>query len=323
MKATTEVLAAMLVGGGSALVITGLLLRVQRRQQSLLELFDLDGGEAEVPVEVVTESPEAPALSRVTQRAGELIGRLDNRGSVTRALARADLPLRAGEYLFLVAVAGVLLGCCAGFIVGSPVSGVAMLSVVLGVAWLYPRRCAAKRKDRLRNQLPDAFSLIASSVASGHTFLRSIQLLSEQIPQPLADELNLVVAEVSLGSNLIDALDNLALRSDITELRWAVKAVRIQQTTGGQLAEILHTLADFMRAREEVHREVKVLSAEGRFSGYVLEALPVFVLAVLLVMRPTYLAPLTHGVGLLIMIMAFLMMITGHFIVRKIVRIEV
>ena len=84
------------------------------------------------------------------------------------------------------------------------------------------------------------------------------------------------MAEVAVGSDLVVALENMAERSGVEDLKWAVEAVRIQQSTGGRLAPILHTLADFMRTRQEVRREVQTLSAEGRMSGYVLFAIPIF-----------------------------------------------
>ena len=317
------VVAAPLVGAGLAMTVTGWLLRLQSRQRSLAELLDLDNGEREVPVEVITESPEVAQVSRLTARIGELVGRLDRRGDLTRTLARAEIPMKTGEYLFLVGVAATIGGALVGFVFNQVLLGL-LVAVVLGFAGrMYPNRAARKRTDLLRDQLAPAFSLIASSVTSGHTFLRSIQILGAEIPVPLADELRRVTAEVTLGSNLIDALEHFSDRVGITELKWAVKAVRIQQTTGGQLGEILHTLADFMRSREEVSREVKVLAAEGKFSGYVLMGLPVVVLAGMLVMNPNYLHPMFRGWGWVWLGVASSMLAIGGLIIRRLVKIEV
>jgi Flp pilus assembly protein TadB len=102
-----------------------------------------------------------------------------------------------------------------------------------------------------------------------------------------------------------------------------VQAVRIQQNTGGQLAELLHTLAGFMRAREEVHREVLVLSAEGRFSGWVLMALPLFVGATLALLAPSYLHPFFRGWGFVWLGFCAFLLSIGYVIIRRLVRIEV
>lgn len=319
----TGVFAAVFIGVGLATAVLGVLLRAQRRSESLAELLSLVGGELDVPVEVVTESPEAPSVSQVTARLGDLLGRLDKRGSLERALAKAEIPLRPGEYLFLAGLAAVVSGGIIGMAVRSPVAALAVAGVVAYGARMHVQRRADKRREALLMQLPDAFSLIASSVASGHTFLRSIQLLREQIAQPLATELDRVVAEVALGSNLVDALERFALRSEIDDLRWAVQAVRIQQNSGGQLAELLHTLAGFMRARDEVHREVRVLSAEGRFSGWVLMALPFVVMGFLVVEDPSYMHPFFRGWGFAWLGLCGAMLLTGFVTISRLVRIEV
>lgn len=315
--------AALFVGLGLAVAVVGVLLRAQRRSETLAELLDLVGGELDIPVEAVTESPEAPSVSAVTARLGDLLGRLDKRGSLEKALARADIPLKAGEYLFLTGLATVVSGALFGFILGSFIVAIPVAVVVAFAGRAYVQRRARKRREALRAQLPDAFSLIASSVGAGHTFLRSIQLLREQIAQPLAGEFDRVVAEVTLGSNLVDALDRMATRCEIDDLRWAVQAVRIQQSTGGQLAELLHTLASFMRAREEVHREVLVLSAEGRFSGWVLMALPFFVTFALITTSPSYLHPFFRGWGFFWLGVCGAMLTAGYLVIRRLVQIEV
>jgi tight adherence protein B len=115
----------------------------------------------------------------------------------------------------------------------------------------------------------------------------------------------------------------MAERSGVEDLTWAVEAVRIQQSTGGRLAQILHTLADFMRTRQEVRREVQTLSAEGRMSGYVLFAIPLFIVAALEMKDPGYLKPMFHGAGLIVLIFTAGLMALGFWIVRRMVNIKV
>ena len=319
----TGVVAALSVGAGLSLVVVGTLLRSQRRSETLAELLELAGGEHDVPVEAVTESPAGPGVGSVTARLGDVLGRLDTRGSLERMLAKADLPLRSGEYLFLAGLATVVSGLLIGFLSGSVFAGVPTAVVVAVASRSYLLRRARKRQLALRAQLPDAFSLIASAVASGHTFLRAVQLLREQIAAPLSGEFDRVVAEVMLGSNLIDALERMALRTEIDELRWAVQAVRIQQSTGGHLGELLHTLADFMRAREDVGREVRVLSAEGRISAWVLMGLPVFVGLAMQVTAPHYLAPMFRGWGFFWLGLCVALLGVGYLVIRRLIDIEV
>jgi tight adherence protein B len=323
MTVNMDLIAALAVGAGLSLLVSGWLLRLQRRQLTLAEMLDLEEGERDVPVQAITESPEAPPVGRLTVRMGEMLGHLDSRGSLTQALQRAEMPVKAGEFIFLAAAACVFGGVLGGLLTRSPVGGIVAFLLVAGLARYYPIRRSNKRIKKMRAQLPHAFSLIASSVISGHTFLRSIQLLGDQIPEPLSKELQRVTAEVTLGNNLIDALDHMAERVQIVELHWAVKAVRIQQTVGGQLGEILQTLADFMRTREEVHREVTVLAAEGKFSGYVLIGLPFVVTAAMLLMDGSYFKPMLRGWGLVALGFCGALLFTGYLVIRKMVKIEV
>ena len=152
----------------------------------------------------------------------------------------------------------------------SPIGSVIAIALVAGIAWYLPSRRAAKRIKQIQEQLPDALALMSASVEGGQTFQRSIDMYRRDAKAPLSEELDRVMAEVAVGSDLVVALENMAERSGVEDLTWAVEAVRIQQSTGGRLAPILHTLADFMRTRQEVRREVQTLSAEGRMSGYVL-----------------------------------------------------
>ena len=164
---------------------------------------------------------------------------------------------------------------------------------------------------------------MAASVEGGQTFQRAIDMYRRDAKPPLSDELDRVMAEVAVGSDLVVALEKMAERSGVEDLKWAVEAVRIQQSTGGRLAQILHTLAGFMRTRQEVRREVQTLSAEGRMSGYVLFAIPLFLVAALEMKDPGYLKPMFHGVGLIVLIGTAGLMALGFWIVRRMVNIKI
>ncbi len=150
----------------------------------------------------------------------------------------------------------------------------------------------AKRRKQFEAALPDALGLIASSLTAGHTFLRAIQMMCEESPPPLSEEFSRLVSETRLGDPVVDALDRMAQRLQIRDLDWVVQAIRIQQQVGGRLADLLHTLADFIRAREEVRREVAVLTAEGRISAWVLTALAPFMAFAINFVSPDYMKPM-------------------------------
>jgi tight adherence protein B len=191
------------------------------------------------------------------------------------------------------------------------------------VAWYLPSRRANKRIKQMQEQLPDALALMAASVEGGQTFQRAIDMYRRDARPPISDELDRVMAEVAVGSDLVVALENMAERSGVEDLKWAVEAVRIQQSTGGRLAPILHTLSNFMRTRQEVRREVQTLSAEGRMSGYVLFAIPIFLVVALESKDPSYLQPMFHGAGLIVLIGTAGLMALGFWIVRRMVNIKV
>jgi tight adherence protein B len=315
--------AAVLIGAGLTVAVLAFLTRVRAKQRTLAEILDDTMGTAPVPVEVVTESPEHGELSALTVRISGLFGRIDTTGALEQRLDRAAIQLRPGEYIVITGAIALMLAVVVGIMIKSPIGSVLAIALVLAVAWYIPQRRAGKRIKKIQEQLPDALALISASVEGGQTFQRSIDMYRRDAPAPLSEELDRVMAEVVVGSDLVVALENMAERSGVEDLKWAVEAVRIQQSTGGRLAPILHTLADFMRTRQEVRREVQTLSAEGRMSGYVLFAIPLFLVAALEMKDPEYLKPMLHGAGLVVLIGTAGLMALGFWIVRRMVNIKV
>ena len=316
-------MAAVLVGAGLALVAVALIMRVRTKQRTLAQILDDTMGHAQVPVEVISESPEKGELSALTVRIAGIFGRIDTSGALEQRLDRAAIPFRAGEYIVITGAVALVLALGAGVIVGSPFGSLVAIALVALVAWYLPSQRAGKRIKRLQEQLPDALALIAASVEGGQTFQRSIDMYRRDARPPLSQELDRVMAEVAVGSDLVVALENMAERCGVEDLKWAVEAVRIQQSTGGRLAPILHTLANFMRTRQEVRREVQTLSAEGRMSGYVLFAIPIFLVVALEMKDPGYLQPMLHGAGVVVLIGTAGLMALGFWIVRRMVNIKV
>jgi tight adherence protein B len=139
----------------------------------------------------------------------------------------------------------------------------------------------------------------------------------------MSEEFARVVAETRLGDPLVDALARMAKRLEVRDLDWVVQAIRIQQTVGGRLADLLHTLADFIRAREEVRRDVAVLTAEGRISAYVLTALAPFMFLAIQVVSPNYMEPMFSGMGLVVLGATALLMVFGSVVIFRMCKIEV
>jgi len=317
------ILLAMIgVGLGLALVAAGILWRASERERSLAEILDLPYGERDVPVAAVTEG-YGPLVEGTIGLATRVVDQVDQKGAMAQSLEKARIPMKPGEYVVIAAAGTVALAAFFYGITGSYVFAIIGLALGPLTASAVVRMRISRRRRAFEAQLPDALTLIASSLTAGHTFLRAIQMMCEESEPPLSEEFSRVVSETRLGDPVVDALGRMAARLEIRDVDWIVQAIRIQQTVGGKLADILHTLAEFIRARQEVRREVQVLTAEGRVSAYVLTALAPGLLLMMQVTNPVYLSPMLRGAGLIVLLATGGSVALGTFIIFRMVKIEV
>lgn len=321
MNGSVIVIAAVLCGGGIALILHTVLARARSQAESLRQILDLPFGENDVPVAEVSE--HTAVYEGAVGLAGRVVDSFDEKGGLSTALERAAIPLRPGEYVVITSVAALVAAVVLAAITSTWIMGVLGVGLVVGGAWKLPELRQARRRRAFAEQLPDALSLIASSLSAGHTFLRAVQLMVQEAEAPLSEEFARVIHETRLGDPLVDALERMSVRVGLKDLYWMVQAIRVQQTVGGKLADLLHTLTDFIRAREEVRREVQVLTAEGRISAWILAALPVLLLISIQVSSPTYLSPLFHGWGLAVLLATGLSVVVGTGVILRMVKIEV
>ena len=265
----------------------------------------------------------SPLTDRAVDLAGQAVERMDRERSLGNLLERAKIPLRPGE--FVIVVAGAALALAAVVLLGTGSAPLAMGGAIVAVllAAQVLRRRVAKRARAFEEQLPDALSLVASSLSAGHTFLRAVQMMCEESPPPLSEEFSRLVAETRLGDSVVEALERMAMRLQIRDLDMVVQAIRIQQTVGGRLADLFHTLSDVIRARDEVKREVLILTAEGRMSAYVLAGLVPFLFVMITVLNPEYVQPLYSGVGLILLVGCGLSVVAGMLVILRMVKIDV
>lgn len=317
----TDLLLSLFVAGGAALVVAGILLRARERERELAEILDLPFGERDVPQEAIEQ--RAALLDSTVGLASKVVEQFDAKGALSQALERARIPMRPGEFVTFVALVTFIVSVLLWAMTRQWYFVVATVVVApLGARGFLTYRTNRRRKQ-LEEQLPDALSLIASSLSAGHTFLRAVQMMTEEAPAPLSEEFERVIYETRLGDPLVDSLERMSKRMEIRDLEWVVQAIRVQQTVGGKLADLLHTLADFMRSREEVRREVDVLTAEGRISAYVLGALPIFLLIAISILNPGYMKPMFQGWGIWVLAGAGLSIAGGMAAILKMVKIEV
>jgi len=261
------------------------------------------------------------ALAAAGQRFAVATGfsaRLDDR------LEQAGMAIAAGEFVALTVV-------CA--LVGAVVAGIFLLNVIFvlliaGLAGLIPYvwllRSLRKRQNLMIEQLADTMSILASSLRAGYSFLQALDTVSKEIGEPSMGEFQRVVAEIRLGRPIEDALIALGERVDSDDLRWAVIAINVQRQVGGNLAEVLDTVASTVRERAYIRRQVAVLSAEGRISVGILSGIPFFLFLYISIVNPEYVKPLfTTAPGLIMLVAGGVAVGMGIFIMSRMIKIDV
>ena len=317
---TIGIVVAALVGLAIMAVFAGLL-RVLYRESivermeelSHTDVVDTGGGRYD------NIAPRNP----LKQLDRQLLGRGLMKG-VTENLIQADLKFTATEYVAIV-IGGVLLGGLIGYgLTRSPVSAFVGGMIAFFIPGIFVSYRRGKRRREFANQLAEALAQMAGSLRAGHSLLQSLDTVARQLPAPAGEEFMRVVREMQLGQPMPVALGHLAERIKSEDLIMVIASININRQIGGNLADILDTTAETIRERVRIKREIQVLTAQQRISGYVLVALPIGLAGVLMLINPTYEMRLfTPGPTLCIPIGAGLGMIVGFLIMRKIVDIEV
>ena len=245
-------------------------------------------------------------------------------GRLDAELEAADVSLRSGEFV-IVTVGAAFVGLFVGYaILGSPWISLGV-AVLAGLGPTMALKLAlGRRAEKLREQLPDVLTIMASSLRAGHSFLQALDTTAKEIAQPAATEFQRVVAEIRLGRSAEDALGALAERVGSADFKWAVLAVNIQREVGGNLAEILDNVADTLRERATMRRQIRVLTSEGRLSAWLLALMPFAIALYMYVVNKDYIMLLfTTKIGLMMLAGAAIALVVGILWMRKIVDIDV
>jgi tight adherence protein B len=242
---------------------------------------------------------------------------------VQRDLARANLKLKVAEYYYIRVGLMIVLTLTLG-VLRDPLSG--LIGAVIG--YFGPRfwvgRRIGGRLSAFNKQLPDTITLLSNSLRAGSSFLQSIELVSRETPPPMGEEMGRVVREVNLGLGMEEALQNTVRRIKSEDLDLMVTAISIQQSVGGNLAEILDTIAFTIRERVRIKGEVNTLTAQGRYSGYLVAFLPIAIAGMINMISPAFMAPLfSKTIGQVMLVVGGIMMAIGFFAIRKITDIKV
>jgi len=277
------------------------------------------------------------AQSAALAQLNKAVEQRDFGANIARELARADLRLKVSEYLLIWGGATIGLPV-AMFVVGFVLPSlqnplVLLVGLVLGFLlprW-YVRRRQRRRLSAFNKQLPDTITLIANALRAGSSFLQAIELVVRESRPPISLEFQRVIREVNLGLPFEQALENLVRRVRSDDLELMATAISIQYQVGGNLAEILDSIAYTIRERVRIKGEIRTLTAQQRLSGYVVAFLPIGIAGFLFVIAPKFLEPLWDTsvavagipVGIILIAMGGLSMFTGFILIRRIVDIEV
>jgi tight adherence protein B len=264
----------------------------------------------------------APSPAGITSLLSHMMGPRYARAQ-SDLLAGADVPFRVGEFITL-RVCLTAMGIAGGLVLTDQM----LTALVLGiVGYLTPALYVRWRRDRRRinfdMQLPDTLQLITNSLRSGFSFTKSIEVAAQSSVPPMSHELSVVLRETTLGMSSDDALHNMARRVQSPDFDIVVSAYLIQREVGGNLAVVMEKVADTVRQRLRLRGEMKVLTSQGKFSGWIVGLLPLAVFGVLSVTSPGYFDPLvTDPMGWKMLAFAICSQLIGVLAIKKIVSIK-
>jgi len=291
-----------------------------RRDRSLARRLGRKPAPGEDPTQILTQWVPG-SFAHIGQRlatASGFSGKLDER------LEQAGLPVLAGEFVALTTFAALGGGIVAAIFFQNVIFVLLSAGVFSMIPYGWLLRALRKRQGLMIDQLADTLAILASSLRAGYSFLQALDTVSKEISEPSAGEFQRVVAEIRLGRPIDDALLAMADRVDSQDLRWAVIAINVQRQVGGNLAEVLDIVANTVRERAYLRRQVNVLSAEGKFSVVILSALPFLILLYLSIVNPGYIEPLfTTTVGFILLAAGGTLMGLGIWVMTRIVKIDV
>lgn len=241
----------------------------------------------------------------------------------SRLLLQSGWDLKAPEFLAGLALM-VLVGSGIGWSFGGWVGAAAFGVLVFVIGHFVLHRAVEARGKKFTAQLSDALVLIANSLRSGFSFLQAVELVSREMQPPISREFGRLLNEMNLGASADDALEGLTQRVASMELEMVVTAVLIQRQVGGNLAEVLDTIAETIRERARMRREISALTAQGRLSGFVVGALPfAMALYMFMVSREFLMILWTEPMGRMMIAGAIFMQFIGVLVINKIVTIDV
>ena len=266
--------------------------------------------------EMLSKIPAVDTLLRRSERVSEL----------QKTLAQGHVDMRAGNFLMVCVASSIGLAFVA-FIFGGaqgPVFALAgaLMGFLLPYGWASHQR--TKRFAKFEEKFPEAIDTLARAVRAGHAFTTALEMIANEIAEPVASEFRQLYEEQKFGLPVRDALVNLTERIPLVDVKFFVTAVMLQRETGGNLAEILDNLSYVIRERFKILRQVRVHTAQGRLTMVLLMALPPTIVAIMYTVNRGFIQPLfTDPIGHALIVGGITLQTIGYFVIRKIIRIQV
>jgi tight adherence protein B len=276
------------------------------------------------PARVRTGNPIRDALDAVTSVLTPLLARSSHTGKLADDLQKADLKLKSSEWILAVAGAGVALGALLALRFATPV----LFAVGPPAAWLlgafFLRFRQSRRTRAFNNQLGDTITLLSNALKAGYSFAQALNSVSRNASPPISEEFGRATREIALGIGVDEALNHMVQRNKSEDFDLLVTAVQIQRVVGGNLAEILDTIAYTIRERVRIQGEIRTLTAQARTSGIIITLLPFAVAGFLAMISPSYFGPMfSESLGHIMIGVGIFMIAIGAAAIQKIVKIEV
>jgi tight adherence protein B len=315
--------AAALAVGLFGLLATALISAGDNRPQSVKQLEAYFNGTPGADAKAKRKASSSADLKGSAVSVANRFVSADMETRISQRLSGAGSALTASEWILVhvgIAFGAGLVGLLMG---GIPMS---ILGLVLGTVlpWLYLKIRHSRRLSAFNAQLAQTLGLMAGGLQAGLSLPQAVDTVVREGHEPMAGELRRALVEQRLGVDITDALDGVGERMESDDFAWVVMAIRIQREVGGNLAEILHTVADTLREREYLRRQVKALSAEGRLSGYILTGLPPLIFFYMTFANPDYVRLLYTTIpGYVILGLAGFLLALGSFAMAKLATVEV
>src|SRR5687767_1562215 len=228
------------------------------------------------------------------------------------------------QFFVLSGLLALAFGALLTWLLGFLPYGITAAVIAGMLPFMRYRMALKKRRKIMADQLIEALDFLARVLRAGHSLPSGLQMVGEELPEPIASEFRRCYEQHNMGLSLDDALVETARRVDLEDFAFFVTSVSIQRQTGGDLAEILDNINAMVRSRIRLHQHVQALTAEGRFTGYVLTALPIVVFALMYLANPDYAGELTsQTMGRIMLFVAVILQVFGLLVIRKIVNIRV